>query len=169
MKQFKLFLILFFTLLVQGTVMPLILGSRNLEQIQMVPEFLLVILLLTALFGRFSWSMRYALIFGLIVDVVFSQILGVHAFAMALSVYLTYRFSRWINLNIATALLLTSLGVVLNQMIVYLIYLMIGLTDQPTMFFLYSHLLPTVVLNAAFSLVFYYPIRQFMGSVSDSL
>ncbi|MFT8318289.1 MAG: rod shape-determining protein MreD [Sporolactobacillus sp.] len=164
MKQFKLFLLLFFILLFQGTVMPLILESRNLAHIQMVPEFLLIILLMTALFGHFSWGMRYALIFGLLIDMIFSQILGVHAFAMALSVYLTYQLSRWININIATTLLLTSAGVIVNQVIAYLIYQMIGLTDQNLLFFLYNHLLPTLLLNAAFSIILYYPVRRFMDS-----
>ncbi|MFT8391791.1 MAG: rod shape-determining protein MreD [Sporolactobacillus sp.] len=167
MKQFKLFMILFLTLLVQGTIMPRFLNTTSNSSVQMVPEFIFVFLLLTAVFGRVEWSIRYALIFGFLTDIIFTPVLGVYAFSMTLAVYLCTQVARWFNLTIVSALLISVLGVAIDQVIVYFIYLMIGVTDQEFLLFLSNHLLPTLILNAAFMVIAYYPFRLFIQADED--
>ncbi|CAM3094356.1 rod shape-determining protein MreD [Sporolactobacillus spathodeae] len=166
MKQFKLFIILFLLFLVQGTVMPRFFYSTSDASVQMVPQFVFVALLLVTLFGRLDWGFRYSLLFGFLTDIIFTPVLGVYAFSMALTVYLTYRLSRWVTITVVSALLLSNFGLLVEQFIVYLIYLMIGMTQQSFWAFLSAHLVPTMLLNAAFALISFYPLRRVMESTA---
>lgn len=170
MKQLKLFLILFLLFLIEGTIMPRLIPYQTGDHFEIVPAFVMVAVLLTAFFTNIRWGMRYAILFGLLNDIVNTSVIGVYAFSMGLAVYITYLLSRWVNLNMMMTLALSIFGVLLCQTEVYLIYMMIGVTAQPADTFLIWHLPPTLVLNAAFTVIIYYPFRRFLsGMVEDPI
>ncbi|MFT8873048.1 MAG: rod shape-determining protein MreD [Sporolactobacillus sp.] len=160
MKTFKIFIALFAALIVQESIMPLVLPVSSAAGLQFVPDFLLVLLLLAAFPGHLGWSLCYAIIFGLIIDCTSTQLLGVYAFGMTLSVYLTFQLSRFMNMNVASVLLLCLTGVFINQSFIYLINLTVGATSLAPLAFASDHLLPTLLLNGAFTLLFFYPMER---------
>ncbi|GAY75135.1 rod shape-determining protein MreD [Sporolactobacillus inulinus] len=166
MKQSKVFILLFFLFIIQGTVIPLI-PLFHAWDIQWVPEFVFVAILMIAFFGSLSWGMRYALIFGFMTDIVYSSVLGVYAFSLTLTVYLMSMISRWVNLNLVITILLVAAGIVAMEFQVYVIYLMIGLTDQSLGVFFQARVPSTLVLNALFTLLIYYPFRRYLVKMSD--
>jgi rod shape-determining protein MreD len=169
LKQSKVFILLFLLFLVQGTVMPLVPISYAWGKLQLVPEFTLVTLLMIAFFGSLSWGLKYAVLFGFLADIIYSSVLGVYAFSVTLTVYLIHGISKWVNMNVAMTVLLVSVGVCIMQIEAYVIYMMIGVTNQEPGFFFRSRLLPTVLLNGVFTLLIYYPLRRFLESISDEI
>ncbi|MFT8312302.1 MAG: rod shape-determining protein MreD [Sporolactobacillus sp.] len=169
MKQSKIFILLFFLFLIQGTVMPLIPFYSVGNNVQIISEFVLVALLMLAFFGSLSWGLKYAILFGFLIDIVYASVLGVYAFSLTLTVYLVYSISKWVNMNTAMTVLLVAVGVCMQQFEVYVIYLMIGVTDQQLGFFFQFRLLPTVCLNAVFTMLIYYPFRRFFERLSDGI
>ncbi|MDN3955512.1 rod shape-determining protein MreD [Sporolactobacillus laevolacticus] len=167
MKQIKVFIFLFLLFLIQGTVMPLFPFSYAWGKAQIVPEFVLVALLMVAFFGSISWGLKYAVLFGFLIDIVYSSVLGVYAFSLAVAVYCAQIISRWVNMNAAMTMLLVVAGVCIMQCEVYVIYLMIGLTDQQPAFFFQWNLIPTVLLNVLFAAIIYYPFRRYLERISD--
>ncbi|BBN99323.1 rod shape-determining protein MreD [Sporolactobacillus terrae] len=167
MKQSKIFFLLFFLFIIQGTVIPLISLFHAWDNVQWVPEFVFVAILMIAFFGSLSWGMRYALVFGFMTDIVYSSVLGVYAFSLTLTVYLISMISRWVNLNLVMTLLLVAVGVVVMEFQVYVIYLMIGLTDQNLSVFFQARVPATLALNALFTLLIYYPFRRDLVKMSD--
>jgi rod shape-determining protein MreD len=162
MKQFKLFLFLFLLFLIEGTIMPHLIPYQTGDHFELVPAFVMVAVLMIAFFANVHWGMRYAILFGLLMDIVNTSVIGVYAFSMGLSLYITYLLSRWVNLNLIMTLVLSIFGVLLLQTEVYLIYLMIGVTTQPTASFLIWRLPSTLGLNAAFALILFFPFRHFL-------
>lgn len=169
MRQLKLFLFLLVVFLFQGTVYTYLPVERAMEDVQVVPCFLLVSLLLIAFFIGGGIALRYAILFGFLVDLVYTPIIGAYAFSLALTVYLVHSFSRLFNKNLATVLMLVLIGVVLLQLFVYGIYTIISLIDQPFMDMLQRRLPATVMLNGVFTLIVYYPLRKFLRDLADRL
>ncbi|MCO7175582.1 rod shape-determining protein MreD [Sporolactobacillus kofuensis] len=167
MKQIKVFIFLFILFLIQGTVMPLIPMNGLWKNLQFIPDFVLVALLMIAFFGSLSWGLKYAMVFGFLIDLTYSTVLGVYAFCLVLTVYCVYTISRWVNMNTAMTLLLSAVGVCFMQLGVYVIYLMIGLTDQTFVDFIQLRLLPTVVLNALFAAIIYLPFRRYLEKITN--
>ncbi|MCO7127948.1 rod shape-determining protein MreD [Sporolactobacillus shoreicorticis] len=169
MKQSKIFILLFLLFLIQGTVMPLFPFNRVGTNIQIVPEFVFIVLLMLTFFGSPNWGLKYAVLFGFLTDIVYASVLGVYAFCLTLTVYLVYAISKWVNMNIAMTVLLTVAGVCMLEFGVYVVYLMIGVTDQQFDLFLQFRLLPTICLNAVFTMLIYYPFRRFFEKLSDGI
>ncbi|MET1247482.1 rod shape-determining protein MreD [Sporolactobacillus sp. STCC-11] len=169
MKQSKVFILLFLLFLVQGTVMPLVPISYAWGKLQIVPEFTFVTLLMIAFFGSLNWGLKYAVLFGFLADIIYSSVLGVYAFTVTLTVYLIHGISKWVNMNVAMTVLLVAVGVCIMQIQAYVIYMMIGVTNQEPGLFFRSRLLPTVLLNGIFTLLIYYPLRRFLESISDEI
>lgn len=162
MKQFKLFIILFLLFLIEGTIMPHLVPYQTGDHYEIVPAFVMVAVLMIAFFGNVRWGMRYAVLFGLLTDIVNTSVIGVYAFSMGLSLYITYLLSRWVNLNLMMTLALSVFGVLLLQTEVYLIYLMIGVTTQTMASFLIWRLPTTLGFNAVFALILFFPFRHFL-------
>lgn len=168
MKQFKLFILLFLAFLLEGTIMMYIFPYENWGHIQMIPNFLFVLLLMVAFFADQQWGISYAIIFGLLTDLVYTSVIGVYGFSMGLAVYVTYSLSRWVNMNVVMTLILTAFGVFFLQTEVYLIYVMIGLTHQSLNEFLQWRIPATLGLNAVFALIVYLPFRGFLTSIRET-
>ncbi|TGA99486.1 rod shape-determining protein MreD [Sporolactobacillus shoreae] len=168
MKQFKLFIFLFFTFMAEGTIMMHFIPYENWGHIQIVPDFLFVLLLMVAFFADEGWGMRYAIVFGLLTDLVYTSIIGVYAFSMGLAVYVTYSLSKWVNMNIVMTAVLSAFGVFFLQTEVYLIYLMIRLTDQPMNIFFQWRIPATIGLNIVFTLVVYFPFKRFLSGMKKT-
>lgn len=147
--------------------MPHVLPWQTGDHFEMVPAFVMVAVLLTAFFTNVHWGIRYAILFGLLNDIVNTSVIGVYAFSMGLALYITYLLSKWVNLNLMMALALSAFGVLLCQTEVYLIYLMIGVTAQPMTTFLIWRLPPTLAFNVIFTLILYFPFRHFLSGMDE--
>ncbi|RYL93878.1 rod shape-determining protein MreD [Sporolactobacillus sp. THM7-4] len=167
MRQLKLFLFLFLLFLFQGTVMVHFSLNNMWGKVQMVPDFLLVACLMVSFFADMKTGLQYAILFGFLIDLVYTSVIGVYAFSLGLAVYLVYSLSKFFNMNAATVLMLSLIGVFLLQTEVYVIYSVIGLIRQPLSGFLQWRLPATLALNGAFTLIIYYPFRSFLRKMSE--
>lgn len=166
MKQLKLFIFLFLLYLIQGTILTRLPLETIWKPVQIVPDFLFVALLMVSFFASGRWAMRYAILFGFLIDLVYTSVIGVYAFSMTLAVYLVSAIAKWLNLNVVTVLLLTSLGICLLQTEVYVIYSVIGVTSQQPAAFLRWRIPATLLFNAVFTLLIYHPFHRFLHSMA---
>lgn len=99
----------------------------------------------------------FAAIFGLLIDIVYTNILGVYMFAYFVSIYLVFIMGRSIRVNLLGAILLGIVGLTIVDSIIYFIYYFIGVTYIPLGDYAYYRLLPTVLANIVF-LIMLYPL-----------
>ncbi|MFC3040017.1 rod shape-determining protein MreD [Virgibacillus xinjiangensis] len=123
-----------------------------------IPHWVLIFLVMLAIFydkESTYYSVLYALAFGFLIDIVYTGILGVYMFSYAAAVYLAHGLKKILHDNILTALLLGMLGIVAADIFIYVIYMIVGTAAMIWENYLMYRLLPTVLANLFFLIIFY--------------
>ncbi|WP_017726792.1 rod shape-determining protein MreD [Halalkalibacterium ligniniphilum] len=165
MSRFILPLILFGLLVLEGTLIQLFIPERFQADFIMVPRFIAVMLVFIGIFLGKSSALLYGIGFGLLYDVVYTNILGVYAFGFGLLGYsfaLTY---KWLQYSNVTQAGLAIFAVALLEYYQYGLFLIIGITEMEGMRFFQERLLPTLALNGAFAILTVYPMRRLLQYV----
>lgn len=152
--------VILFFFVFEGTVMQVFSAEFFDVSYELIPRFVMVLILLVAFFMKRSTALIYGLIFGLGMDVIYSDYIGVYVFTMAFTAYIIASISPLFHTNLLTAFFLGLLGVAILEFQVYGLYTVIGIAQVSMNDFLYERLLPTLVLNGGFIILVYYPMRR---------
>lgn len=123
-----------------------------------VPHWVFVFLVLVNLFFDTSetfFGIIYAVIFGLLIDIVYTDYLGVYMFVYPFSIYMISLLKQIFQANIYITILLSSIGIIIVETLILFIYTFIGAIDIGNHHFLLDRLLPTVIANILFLLLIY--------------
>jgi rod shape-determining protein MreD len=142
-----------------------LLGSGKIA----VPRFLMGALLFLTIFGSKKHGILYSLLFGLLFDIVYVEIIGIYLFLFPVIAFITTKLMRILHMNIAVASIIVLLGITLLEAGVYQMNLLIHHTDMVFSVFLSSRLLPTLMLNAIFIILAVYPLKRLSEKFADSL
>lgn len=71
----------------------------------------MVMILFVAIYLNTTYGLLYGLAFGLLTDLLYTDIIGVYLFSMAATAYITSVFSRYLFGNLIVTLLLSIVGV----------------------------------------------------------
>jgi len=156
-------LILLGLLILQGTIVHWLIPSSWQSQVYVAPHFTLVFVLFIGLFRHRHSALVYGLIFGLLQDFnYYSSILGIYSFGMGLSGYLAGLTQRRQPNLVFYNLLITGLGLLTFEFINYGINRLFKLIDVNWEFALTHYMLPSVLFNLLFALLFYVPMRKLL-------
>ncbi|MGX9932056.1 rod shape-determining protein MreD [Virgibacillus salarius] len=158
MKRLYLPLILFLLLVLEGVALELLPGYLLTSDLLIVPHWVLIFLVFIAIFydkDQTYFSVLYALLFGLLIDIVYTDVLGVYMFSYALIIYAVHGFKKLLHGNIYVAMLLGVCGIALADVSIHLIYTVIGKTDMVWKAYLMHRMLPTIGSNLVFLLMLY--------------
>ncbi|WP_102026884.1 rod shape-determining protein MreD [Salirhabdus sp. Marseille-P4669] len=125
-----------------------------------IPHWTLVFAILVAIFydrDHTYFCVLYAIIFGFLIDLTYTNILGVYMFSYGLVVYLIHELKQLFHPNIIVTFLLTILGIFLAEHFIYGLYFMIGVTNLSWTSYLSTRFIPTLLGNVLF-LIILYPI-----------
>lgn len=162
MKRLYLPLILFLILNLEGVALELLPNFLVNTSSLIVPHWVFVFLLFMAIFFDDEdtyYSIIYAIIFGLLIDVVYTGVLGVYMFSYAIVIYIIHELKRLFHANLFVTMILGLLGIALADISIYIIYSVIGMTNMLWGDYLVYRLLPTVLANIIFLIIFY-PISK---------
>src|SRR5690606_27824458 len=109
------------------------------------------------------------LLFGLLFDIVYVEIIGIYLFLFPVIAFITTKLMRILHMNIAVASIIVLLGITLLEAGVYQMNLLIHHSDMVFSVFLSSRLLPTLILNAIFIILAVYPLKRLSEKFADSL
>src|SRR5690625_3885627 len=158
MKHIFIPLILFFFLILEGVALEILPVSVLASDLLIVPHWILLFLVLTAIFYERDttyYSIIYALVFGLLIDVVYMLVLGVYMFSYAAVIYLVLGLRKVFHGNIYVSLLLGIISVILADLAIHVIYSAAGIIQMMWNDYAINRLLPTVTLNIVFLLILY--------------
>lgn len=158
MKRLYLPLILFLLMVLEGVALELLPAKLVITNSIIIPHWVLIFLVCIAIFydeESTYFSVFYAVIFGLLIDVVYTGVLGVYMFSYAVSTYIIYGLKKMLYANIYGTLLLGFIGIVLADIAINLIYSVVGITDMLWSNYFIYRLLPTVLANLSFLIVLY--------------
>ncbi|MFC7371249.1 rod shape-determining protein MreD [Fictibacillus iocasae] len=153
----------------ESTVMQLVLPEYDGSGWLLVPRFALVIILFISMYLKPQIGIVYALVIGLLTDLLYTDIIGVYMFSAALTAYIISVLSRFVFGNIFVAVFLAIIGVTCLEVLVFGLNSLVGVADMPWDVFLYDRLLPTLLLNSVFTIVIYYHIVRHLQKMKDRM
>jgi rod shape-determining protein MreD len=135
----------------------------------LVPHFLFGALLFLTIYVGKKQGILYALIFGLIFDIVYIEIIGIYLFLYPVICYFAAKVMRIINMNFIIAILMTLIGIGLLELGVYEMDTIIHVTDLNFMSFVNMRLYPTLILNALYIIIVGYPLKRYFEKYAEAL
>lgn len=158
LTQVNYFIILFILLVLQGIAIDLLPSSLTTSDVLIVPHWLLLFLTLIAIkYDRNEtfYAIIYAIIFGLLIDIVYTGTLGIYMFVYPVAVYTAHILKRMFQTNIVVSSLIAMISIAVAEVLIYYIYKILGMIDATMSYFLLYRLLPTSFANLLFFLVIY--------------
>lgn len=162
MTRFLFIVTIFILFIIEGTIMQLVAPERWGMDVLMIPRFVVVLLILSALFlGRLQ-GMILGIVFGLMYDIVYGSVIGIYAFSMGFVGYFSGLTFRIFQQNIVLILIIVAAFLVVHEFMIYSIFYLIGFVDLSVNTFFIERIIPTLVLNMIFALLVSYPVRLIM-------
>lgn len=158
-RRSVLILLLFLLFILQGTVLPWLIP--DIWQMRIIPNLVLVAILFVTVYHHRHTALLLGLSFGMLQDVVFyGRILGAHSFTMGLSAYLIGLIFQLPRAPLPLMLSVVLLGSLLADSMLFGIYTVFNLNQEPYSWALLNHMLPTMLVHFAIALLFYVPLRK---------
>jgi rod shape-determining protein MreD len=158
------FLFIFESLFVQFMPADLLGGQKIL-----VPRFLLISILFLTIYGSGKHGIVYGMIFGLLFDIDFTEILGIYLFLYPLIAFIALKIMKVLQVNLFTTSIVSLIGVALLEIAVYEMNRIIGITAIDFMSFLNMRLFPTLLLNAIFVIIAAFPLKRQFEKFAEHL
>lgn len=158
MKKLLIPLILFVLLVVEGIAIDFIPLNFIPSHFIIVPHWIFVFLILVALFydtDETAFAIIYGVIFGLLTDIVYTDILGVYMFIYPLAIYLMNFLKRIFQTNLLITFIVTMIGLTIVESFILFVYTFIGEINVHYQLFVVERLVPTLIANLIFLLIMY--------------
>lgn len=163
MKRLVLIPILIILLAAKGVAIELLPPSLKFADVYFIPHWLLLFLLVLTMFldseDTFT-AIHFGVIFGLMMDILYTGILGIYMFMIPFALYIAKLLFRLLQNNLLMCLLVTAISVIIVELGLYFIYQFLGFVHTTFLFFLGERLLPTVLANLVFMLLIYLPVKK---------
>lgn len=158
MKHLYIPLLLFIFLVLEGVAQEFLPSTLVYGNWLIIPHFVLVYLVMIAVFydnDRTYYVVLYGIIFGIMIDIVYTNILGIYMFVYALTAYAVHGIKKMLHGNFIVALLLSAAAVAIGDTGVHIIYSFIegntiGIGESLT-----RRLIPSILANLIFFLLIY--------------
>ncbi|MBO9130505.1 rod shape-determining protein MreD [Bacillus sp. 165] len=133
-----------------------------------VPHFLIIVLLFIAVYYNPTHAIYYALVFGFLFDIVYTELIGVYLFAYPILTFFAYNAMRVLQVNLIIVFTLILLTITALEYYVYGFLMLLKRTDMPAAMFFVDRLLPTLIVNAIFLLIICFPLRKQMLRLKEA-
>ncbi|UOQ46250.1 rod shape-determining protein MreD [Halobacillus salinarum] len=162
MSRYLIALILLILVALQGMAMNLLPSSLVYTNLLITPHWALCFILLLAIFydnDRTYHSLWFGLLFGLLIDVAYTGVLGVYMVTYGFVAYTIHGLTKLLHANFLSASLLIILGVALADTLLFIIYSFVQVASMAWSTYALQRLLPTLAANMIFFVIIY-PIMK---------
>src|SRR5699024_8308420 len=123
--------ILFVILITEGIALEILQSRIVLSDTLVVLHWVFICLVLIAVFyykENTYYSVLYALIFGLLMYVVYTGVLGVYMFSYAVVIYVVHGAKKMFHSNIYVTMFLGIIGIVLAEIIINIVFSVVDIS-----------------------------------------
>lgn len=160
MKRLIIPLIVFILLILEGIAIDFIPVNTFTQTVVFIPHWVYVFLMLVCLFydtGETYYAIIYGVIFGLLIDIVYTGVLGVYMFTYPIGLYVTFLLKKWLDANLIMSILMYLISITLVEFLLVFIYTIVNPLQTLATDFVELRLIPTILANMI-SLVIMYPL-----------
>lgn len=133
-----------------------------------VPRFVMVIIVLITIFTSVRTGMLYGFVLGIFYDLMYTNLIGVYMFAYTFLAYVVSSMMKILHINIFTVTVVSLITISILDFFVYWVQFLIKITAIPMDEFLFIRLLPTLVLNLAFVIILFMPLKKQFFKIYDT-
>lgn len=130
----------------------------------LVPRFVIVYLIFIAVYYSRQRAIIYGIVFGLLYDVFYIDIIGLYAFLYPLICYIAAVIIRYVYKHIVTVMVLALLLIALLEVLSYSFASIIAITSMEPKDFMTSRLIPTMIANSIFVVMFGWIIKKLLDN-----
>lgn len=125
----------------------------NEQTFVLVPRFVVLYLIFISIYYNRRKAVIYGVVFGLLYDVVYIDIIGLYVVLYPLVCFLAGWSVKFIHQHLIITTVLAVLLVAVMEFVLYEFFLLISFTAIPLEQFLYNRLMPTIGANLLFLLM----------------
>jgi rod shape-determining protein MreD len=137
----------------------------NSERI-LVPHLLLITILFLTIYVKSSMGILYGFIFGLLFDIVYTEIIGIYLTLFPLTAYLISKLIKSLQTNFFIVTLVSLLGVAIVEIGSLGFNFAIHKTDMAFSVFMSFRLLPTLLYNLVITILVIYPLSKLFEKIA---
>src|SRR5690625_4298868 len=153
MKRLLFSVILFLLLISEGIALDLLPAALTSSETLIVPHWILMFLLLMVLFydtDETFFSIIYGIVFGLLIDAVYTGVLGAYMFVYPFTLYIVHLLKRILQSNLIMTIFIGIISISIAELLLFVIYLIVDLVDMTMTSFFLLRLFPTILANLLF-------------------
>ncbi|MBU5593597.1 rod shape-determining protein MreD [Amphibacillus sp. MSJ-3] len=163
MSRVYLPLILTLLIVLQGAAVQLVPTSISEAGWIVVIHSVLLFLILLKLFYDLEntyYVLIFAILSGLIIDIIYTDIIGVYMFSYSILVFFVHGMRKVLHANFYVATMLTFVSIGVVDFLLYLIYQFIGVVRMDLTVYLSHRLMPTLIVNMILFFLFYLLLKK---------
>lgn len=169
MRKFLLPLFFLFLFVFESLFVQLLPGGAFQSDRILAPHFLLAAILFLTIYGSEKQGLLYGFVFGLLFDIVYTEILGIYLFLFPLVAYLITKMMKVLQTNILLSSLMVLTGIALLELGSYEMNKLIHITSMDFTTFLNLRFIPTLILNAVFIIIVSYPLKRLFEKSTEDM
>lgn len=153
MKRLFFPAILFLILVSQGVAIEFLPNSLASADILITPHWVFIFLLLISLLYDTNdtfFAIVYGVAFGLLIDIVYTEVLGLYMFVYPFTLYIVHLLKRFLQTNIYMAIIVAAISLLIIEFLLILVFSIIGYVDVTNMYFFLNRFIPTLIANLLF-------------------
>ncbi len=135
----------------------------------LVPHMLMIAILFLTIYGSRNLGILYGFIFGMLFDVVYTEVIGIYLCMLPLIAYLISKIMKVLQTNVIIVSIVTLFGIALLEIGVYEMNFLIHKTTMGFSSFLGNRLMPTLILNLIFVILVAYPFKRQFENLAEQL
>lgn len=120
------------------------------ETVYFVPRFVILYLIFISIYYSRKRACLYGLIFGLLYDVFYIDIIGLYSFLYPVVCFIAGSSVKFIHQHLSVTTILSLILVAIMEVVLYYFFYFIQFTTIPVGEFLSNRLLPTIIANLLF-------------------
>ncbi|UOQ93870.1 rod shape-determining protein MreD [Halobacillus shinanisalinarum] len=172
MRRYIIAGLLLILLVMQGMAMSLLPANLVYSDLLITPHWVFCLVIIIAIFydrDDTYQAIWYGMIFGLLIDVAYTGVLGVYMATYATIAYILHGVKKMVHANFIAASLLAILSVAMADTMLYIIYSFVQVTTFTWGEYVTLRLLPTVAANMIFFIILYPLVKNRIEQWSEDL
>lgn len=154
--------ILLIAILLDGTITALFKSQLVQSYGHMIPRLIMLVFLMLSFYMPKKQLIYFSLLFGFLYDMYYSGILGVYAAYLTIMVYGISKIREVFFPNVFIIGLVGIISFSVVETLIYMTYRVINVTNITILEFAAQRLGPTLLLNACFFTILYYPLKKLL-------
>ena len=154
--KIRVFLLAVLVFISEGIFVEVFSGPLYKTDYILVPRFIMIFLVFLTVYGKKEMAIWYGFGLGIFYDVVYTEILGIYTFTLPLMVYLSSQLMKVLQVNLGIVSTVSLLAISVLEIIVFELNSLIGFASLSFIDFAKMRLLPSLILNSVFLILFGY-------------